>query len=246
MIGPDAEYLEGAHAISGNADAVRERLARALERWEKLREEKKYRNLPVPSVRTAMPPEYADKKLVLRVFLRDLPRGEGDESGRRFTKADLRGMWLDFTKWAWNQNWIAFDDPRAFLPKGKKEQEVDPEVFGRICREVLVDNVRGQAPRWKRPQVKEARLTMKRLPDVDGNHEVEYHGVARMEGEDNSYRPIVHGRATWDPRKKRFLRFELLAIGERAGKWQFNQRARDLGPAPMGIALVFEAPKERD
>ena len=59
------------------------------------------------------------KPMVFRVFLRDLPRAKGDSSGRRFTKADLRGMWLDFTKWAWNVNWIAFDDPRAFLPRGK-------------------------------------------------------------------------------------------------------------------------------
>ena len=32
MIGPDAEYLEGGHAISGNAEDVRRRLRTALDR----------------------------------------------------------------------------------------------------------------------------------------------------------------------------------------------------------------------
>ncbi len=239
MIGPNSEYLEGGGAISGNAKEVEKRLRRALERWHELRREKDYANEEVPVVGTIEPPELAGKPLVFRVFLRDLPRGKGDDSGRRFAKSDIGRGWPTFTRWAWNVNWIAFDDPAVFLPKGAKEEAVPEEAALRICREVLVDNVRGQTPGWKREEVKEAVLTMRRLKDEKGLRVVEYEGSALMESDRQRYAPKLYGRATWDPREKTFRSFDLLAIGERAGHGTFNQRTRDQGPAPMGIALVL-------
>ncbi|MCB9831807.1 MAG: hypothetical protein H6807_04965 [Planctomycetes bacterium] len=240
MIGPDAEYLDGGHGISGNAAVVKERLQKALERWEALRAEKGYANLEVPRVAETRPPEVIGKNLVFRVFLRDLPRGETDDSGRRFRPSDIGRGWMSFVDWAWNLNWIAFADPKAFLPGSTKEEEpLDPAVLARLCRTVLVDNVRGQTPHWRAEDLKEARLGMRRLADEDGDWVIEYRGAARMESATQSYAPRLYGRGRWDPRDGRFRSLEIVAIGDRSGKGVFNQRSRDLGPAPMGIALVL-------
>ncbi len=239
MIGPNAEYLEGGGAISGDAERVRTRMRAALKRWDTLRKEKKYANEKVPAVTNVAVPEIAGKPLVLRVFVRDLPRGESDKSGRRFTKADLRGMWLDFTKWAWNINWLGLDDPSALVPKGKGEEAVESAVFRRICREALVDNVRGQNPHWRDEHVTLAALTMKRLPDDDGNWIIEYRGKAAMVSPRQKFGPTLYGRGSWDPIAKTFVGLDIVAVGAREGSATFNQRGTDTGPSPMGVALTL-------
>ena len=239
MIGPNAEYLEGGGAISGNSTDVRKRLQMALARWDKLRKKLKYANKPVPETTNIVVPAMADKPLVFRVFLRDLPRGKKDESGRRFTKRDLSGLWIDFTKWAWNINWLALDDVAALIPKGKKLETVQSDVFRRICREALVDNVRGQNRGGRDQHVKLAELTMRRLKDTAGNWIIEYRGKASMDSGNAKFAPRLYGRGVWNPKKREFESLEIVAIGDREGAGRFNQRERDRGPAPMGVALVL-------
>ncbi len=243
MIGPDAEYLEGGGAISGSPEKVRRRLEKALERWKKISKKKRYANKKVPRAGSVMPPEYEGKDFVLRVHLRDLPRGKGDDSGRRVTKADRRNrMWMAFTEWAWNENWIAFDKAKEFVTKSKRPQPVDAAVVTKLCRDVLVDNVRGQTPRWKKEHVKLAELTMRRIGTKRGRWTIEYRGKAEMEAGAQKFAPILYGQAVWNPKKREFESLDLLAIGIRAGAGRFNQRKRDVGPAPMGIALGFHKP----
>ena len=242
MIGPDAEYLEGGGAISGGLDEVRRRLRIALDRWKKLRREKKYENQPVPRVTNITVPDMREKSLVLRVFLRDLPRGKRDRSGRRFTKADLRGIWPDFTKWAWNINWIAIGDPKALVPDSKEETPVTSSLFRRLCRETLVDNVRGQNPAWRPEDVRLAELTMRRIKEKGDRVIVEYRGRAAMDSKRQKYAPELYGRAVWNLEDEAFESFDLLAIGDREGAGNFNQRSSDPGPAPMGIVLSLHRP----
>lgn len=245
MLGPHGEYLEGAGAISGNAEQVGERLKKALQRWRRLRREKDYANEDVPAVTTGPPPEFRDKPLVLRVFLRDLPRGKGDDSGRRFTKADLRGMWLDFTQWAWNVNWFAADDPEALVTKSRDWQPVESALFRRLARQTLVDNVRGQNPHWQGAHVQAAELRMRRIEDDDapkGTWTIEYAGRAELRSDRQSFTPTLHGRAVWLPDEKRFESLRLVAVGTREGAGTFNQRGNDPGPAPMGVLLELFAP----
>ena len=238
FIGPDAEFLESAPAYSGNPQGLVRKMKTALDRWAKLRKKKKYANRKVPEVRTFAPPEVADKNFVMRVFLRDLPRGRGDDSGRRYRKADQGAGWMNFIRWAWNVNWITFDDPRAFVTRSDKERPVPAAVATRIAREVLVDNVRGQNPHWRPEHVEKVELTVRRVEVKKGIWHLAYRGEASMKSDRQSYQPKLVGRAQWNPKKRRFESFELVAIGPRQGAGRFNQRRRDPGPAPMGIALV--------
>ncbi len=239
MIGPNAEYLEGGGAISGEADDMRRRLRTALERWKVLRKEKKYKNRRVPPTKNIAVPSVTGKPLALRVFLRDLPRGGADKSGRRVTKEDLRGIWPDFTQWAWNINWTSVEDPSALVPAGDDRQPVSNELFRRLCRDVLVDNVRGQTPRWRTEQVQLAELTMQRVATKRGRWVIEYQGRAAMDSGTLKYEPTLYGRGLWNPKKSRFEELEIVAIGNREGAGTFNQRGNDPGPAPMGVALIL-------
>lgn len=230
MMGPEAEYLEGRFAASGEPVDIRERLKRALDRWETLRKEKGYANKPIPA-KPWSPPPGVEGELILRVNLRDLPRGDGDESGKRRHELAATGMWRDFVKWAWNENWFAVPRATSFVPKGDGEEPVDQAIIRAMAREVLVDNVRGQTQAWRDEEVLEAKLTMKRLSD----RRIEYTGRVSMKAGQRGYDATLYGQGRWNG--KAFEELDLVVLGMRRGRGTFNQRENDLGPAPMGVTL---------
>lgn len=247
MMGPDGEYLAGAREASGNANTLRRKLEQALDRWKALRKEKKYRNRPVPPGEAVAPPEIDSAPLALRVSMRDLPRGKGDDSGRRVEKGDKRGrQWLAFTEWAWNQKWLALEDPRDLVTRSRRSEEVEDRAVQAIVRRALVDNVRGQNPGWKAEHVQEASLTM-RATKVSGREiEIEYEGRAKMKAGEKSFAPTLFGRGTWDPRAEAFTALRIVAIGPREGAGTFNQRTEDKEAAPMGVLLeLHRAPEPK-
>ncbi|MCW5938252.1 MAG: hypothetical protein KF884_08130 [Fimbriimonadaceae bacterium] len=232
MIGPDAEYLEGRFAASGDPADIRARLRRALERWDRMREDKGYANLPVPR-RPWSPPLEVEGELILRVNVRDLPRGDGDRSGARRHELPESGSWREFARWAWNEDWVGLSTASAFVPSGSGEVEVDPKVWREVVRKKFIDTVRGQAPEWRADEVKEASLTMRRTEDG----RIVYQGRARAEGGGRSFEAKVYGEGVWESAAGRFASFDLVALGTRRGASRFNQRENDPGPAPMGVVL---------
>jgi len=244
MIGPDGEYLEGKFAASSDPRDIEARLRRALERWEQLRKQKKYANRPVPAVPEQVPPGLANSPLLLRVSLRDLPRRDGNSAALRWRPGSFDDRnWGAFMNWAWNQNWAAVSDPSAFVTTSKDAQTVPPAAYRQLFREVLVDNVRGQTQSWQDSELQQAELTVRRLSAAK-YWQLEYSGVARMEGRNQRLSLRLHGEAEWDPKQQRFVQFALVAIGERQGAGTFNQRTQDPGPAPIGMALRLFAPEQ--
>ncbi len=242
MIGPNAEYLEGRFAASGEAADIRARLNRALQRWETLRKEKGYANSPVPVVKSALPPGI-EGELILRVNLRDLPRGTGDRSGARFDQVSgNREMFTEYVKWAWNENWIGLPSASAFVPVGSDVETVPPSVSARIAREVLVDNVRGQAPIWQPGEVKEATITKHRVSQTGSVMLIEYSGSVSLGSPRRGYDAKLYGRGEWDTAKKAFKSLSIAVVGMRSGAAQFNRRENDPGPAPMGVSLELYKP----
>lgn len=237
MIGPDAEYLEGRFAASGDPADIRARLKRALDRWDALAKQKGYKNLPIPEQKWSPPPGISGS-LILRVNLRDLPRGEGDKSGaRREDLAANPGYWLDFVRWAWNENWIGFEGPEPFVTRNRERESVPTDVIGRIAREVMVDNVRGQAPIWDSSALKDAKLYKRLIGSSGPVDRIEYTGTVKLESESRGYSATIYGVGEWDRTKRQFNSLDLVAAGPRWGASRFNQRERDPGPAPMGVML---------
>jgi hypothetical protein len=243
MIGPNGEYLEGKFAASGLPDDILKRMERALERWQKLRHQAGYANTPVPKVVTTLPARVAGKDFVLRVHSRDLPRGEGGQ-GRRFDPdKDLNANWGDFKKWAWNVNWLAVDRWRVLVPSSKQVEDVDAAFVTQLAREMLIDNVRGQAKTWSADAVKTAKLTMLGMPNYDVM-KVMYRGEVELDNGQRSMKLKLLGDAVYDQAKRRFRKLRIVAIGLRAGSQGVSQREDDSQPSPIGFAINLYRPPE--
>lgn len=237
MMGPDGEYLEGKFAANGFPDDIKKRMRRALTRWEELRVKKGYDNKPVPRVVTTLPARVDGKEFVLRVHSRDLPRADGPQDTRRFDpNADLKNGWSDFKKWAWNENWLAVDKWRVLVPKGPQVQDVDAEFVMRLAREMLIDNVRGQAGVWPEKAIKKAKLTMQGARSYGGT-KITYRGEVALDDGTRSMTLKLFGDADYDNNQGSFRTLRIVAVGMRKGAHRFNQREDDWGPAPIGFAI---------
>jgi hypothetical protein len=67
-------------------------------------------------------------------------------------------------------------------------------------------------------------------------------GFARLEHSRWSYQCRLHGKAVYDHARRRFVEFELVAVGQRSGRDEFNFREDDPGPAPMGVTHILRGP----
>lgn len=235
-MGPDAEYLEGKFAASGEPADIPARLQRALDRWETIRKSKGYANTPVPATKWARPAN-AKGELVLRVNSRDLPRGNGDRSGARRHELPPNGMWMDFIKWAWNENWLGIPSSGALVPSGSGWEPVSPGVARLIAREALIDNVRGQTPNWSDGEVKLADLKMRVSNSSKGEDLFEYSGKFLLQSGNRKFDATLYGVGRFVPNAKKFVSLDLVVVGMRSGAAVFNQRENDPGPAPMGVTL---------
>ena len=187
---------------------------------------------------------------MLTVTSRDMPRDAGQPKA-----GQPKAARADWRETAWNQDfaWFTKAEARQFLPPGPKvgaKQDLPAPVINRIACAHLIDNVRGQTSPFDEGQIKKARLTAE-VTAVDGN------AVSlRLEGETSTAvdGPRKHsldmrllGTATFDLAKGRFVAFELVAVGVRAGSTQLNGRRGDTDPAPIGIlfTLAGDGPCER-
>lgn len=243
LIGPDGEYLEGRRAASSAAEML-PRFERAVERWQELRKRRRYANKPVPARGQATPPGIGDAKMLLRVSLRDLSGDAPDDVVRWRPGAFDDGNWATFMQWAWNQDWFAVDDPRQLVPTGSEEQAVDADLARRLCAEVFVDRVRGQAASWTPAQVRSADLRMRRTRAAGKATTIEYHGEADLGDGERGVRVRCYGRGEFDPASARFKSFELVGLGLRRGAHPANQRAQMSAPSPIGFALRLHVDAE--
>ncbi len=239
MMGPDSEYLAGMFATS-TAEEVKRLLTQAIAKWKVLAKEKGYAQKEIPYVATGCPfPSIAESAMPIKVNMRDLPR-EGARVGERYEEANRsREIWPDFHRWAWNENWIGFskEDSLAFVPKRAGAEPVDSRVLMRLAREVLVDNVRGQAPSWPEDDIAKLSLSKQRVSQSGSQATIHFKGEARMDSGNAAMTLTLAGQGVWDSQAERFVSFSLAAKGSRSGGWPFNSRSEDPGPAPIGFSL---------
>ena len=238
---------------SNDPKRILDLLEKSLAKWETLsREERLLPTDPKKQLADIKRPErfYPEDGLVLSVTSRDMPR-DADQPKAEQPKA-ARADWRET---AWNQDfaWFTKAEARQFLPAEPKvgaKQDLPAPVVNRIACAHLIDNVRGQTSPFDESQIKKARLTAE-VTAVDGNTV-----SLRLEGETSTAvdGPRKHsldmrllGTATFDLTKGRFVAFELVAVGVRAGSTQLNGRRGDTDPAPIGIlfTLAGDGPCER-
>ena len=237
LMGPDGEYLEGLATASGDPTDLRRRFERALARWQTLRKERKYANKPVPQTGVAMPAGFEDAPLLLRVSVRDLASAACDTTPRWRPGAFDDGNWAEFTRWAWNQSWHGVAAPQQLLPAGAAAATADTAWFRRLCREVFVDTVRGQAPPFADEHVRKAELRMQRQPVRNGKLTVEYEGEVELDDGAHRLRLRLRGRGAFAAADGRCEDLLLVALGERRGAHAANQRAAGPESGWIGFAV---------
>lgn len=175
----------------------------------------------------------------------------------------------DWRAQAWNLDalWFRKDEAIAFVPAGAEPgamAEVPAPLVRRLVRLNLVDNVRGQTPPFPDDAVERASLrsevtavegdlvTLRLTGDVRVVHRGRWRGAdfgdAKAPSEqERGFEGTLLGYATFDRSKDRFTAFEMVALGSRWGATQYNGRADDPGPAPMGVvfSLAGDAPADR-
>jgi hypothetical protein len=241
---------------SRDAERMVDLMQTALRRWSML-EDGAFPALgsaaeAVPDYVPARPDRFPADGLVLRLAARDLPREQ-----------DTRKE--DWRKHAWNLDyaWFSAGEASALVPEpvvGAKRQ-APWEVLRRLARFHLRDFVRGEPSAWPEEAFREGKLEAV-VTSVRGDHvQLALRGAIRLQhearwarpedGEERRYNcgfePALAGEATWDRAQGRFTAFALVAAGPRYGTNQYNNRADDLGPAPLGVAftLAGSAPRDR-
>jgi hypothetical protein len=222
---PSGQFLGSTN--QRDAKVVAEMLRKALEKYQAMEKSER-----LMAQKPSREPEgrslYPEGGLVLQQFSRDLPRPDG---------SDKTGYWAG----AWNTDyaWFTKDEAKALVPASREpgaRQAAPERVVRRIVTCHLIDNVRGEAFLFKPEHVKKAEFALV----VTGAEGDRVH--LRIEGSTKAEEPGVRGfeaalegKATWDAKQERFVRFDLIASGPRFGG--AASRQGDPGPAPLAVAF---------
>ena len=216
---------------SRNPDAIARMLGQALQRWEELPAAQ--RKLPkgtriTPNHRWEN--NYPEAGLVLMGTVRDVPRSADPKRRRR----------SPFNR---NPVWFSRAEARQWLPQEPTVGARHPlpgMLVERLARLHLVDTVGGQSLPFSRAQVAGSKISAEvvaRDGDVvilriRGRTQAEASGQSRWPRE---MRTRLVGRARYDLGKERFVQFDLVALGVRTGRTEFNGRRRNPGPSRVGF-----------
>jgi hypothetical protein len=222
-----------------DAKVVAAMLRAALEKWNGMDRKDRLMEKPPKPGRAGPMSLYPEGGLVLEVFLRDLPRADGE----------VKGFWAG----AWNADvaWFTKDEARSFVPDDLKvgaRRAMAETPARRLVKFHLVDHVRGETSPFGDADVKKAEIALV-VQKVEGPRvDLRIEGATRAvqagewatyEGEvsrERGYEAKLEGRATFDSKEGKFTRFDLVAAGPRWGGTS-GVRHRDLEPQPMGVAF---------
>jgi hypothetical protein len=246
-VAPSGEFL--ASINSNDAKAVAGMLRRALDAWKALPAEKRLgpEREASPKDRPRMEARFPEGGAILFVHTRDLPRGDGVGDG----------PWAN----AWNrdQAWLRPEDVAAFLP-GMREvgatSELPPAMVRRLARCHLVDTVRGQTFPYPDRDVVEAKLKATVISvegaqvtlRLEGSVTLLQKGRWPINGfrdadspteQERRFTGTWRGEARFETKETKLLSFTLVTAGLRHGATQYNGRADDLGPAPLGVVFTL-------
>lgn len=244
-----------ASANTNDPKRIAEMLRRALEKWNTMTKEERLRkDDPRAWAEQVQRPErlYPKDGLVLRVVVRDLPREERPR--------DWRGD-------AWNQDfaWFRRDEMLSLVP-GAPQVGAKGTLPGgaakRFARAHLIDTVRGQSPPYGENAVRKAEFVSEALAvsgdrvrlRISGEAFIEEEGTWAISGFEDMNNPQPRKRgvelkflgfAEFDRTNGRFVAFDVVALGTRWGGTQYNARADDLAPAPIGFLMTLADPTDR-
>lgn len=213
------------------AAPVAQTMRRALDAWNKLPRERRLLAQDPNGWTGKLERDeryYPIGGLILRQYVRDLPH--------KLLPNDWRGK-------AWNQDiaWFRREEAAQFLPSkfevGATSLLPNP-LIRRLAKAHLVDMVRGQTRAFSESEIKMAYLKST-VTGVRGRTiEVRFDGETRADSGSHGMALKLIGGAAYDLNAQKFIRFELVAAGNRWGGTQYNARGNE-PPSPIGIAFTL-------
>lgn len=234
---PSGNFL--ASINSNSADHVLEMMREGLAAWNELPEEQ--RRLAAGNKirpRHRWEDSFPSGGLILSVISRDLP-----EQCDPAAPAEVK----------WNQDhvWFSKDEAKRWLgedPQPGDIHQVPDDLVFRLARFHLVDNVKGQTPRFTRAGVQGSKIWTEVVSRDGTSVELKISGEtvgAAAEGWWQSANGVVTrllGNATFDLEEGSFVKFEMVALGRRWGYTRFNGRRRDGESGPLGYVFRLRDP----
>jgi hypothetical protein len=249
---PDAKGL-GFVFISRPKEPCLKLLQDALKKWTGAP-----KPLPVVKSKETWPELAAKPGLFLIAHSRDLPRGAVQHPGK---SPEEQG--------AWNHLFLALDEKEmaGFLPQGGPKAEVPVELVKKVAKRHLGDFSHGNNGGFRTPDafkkvsmvaetvsVKEPLVTVKLTGDITleegtekydakaqgtqlaitGDHRIDQEGLYGFDGK-------LYGKAVYNTAAKKFVHFELVAVGTRKGLRDKD----DYQPAPIGYTFTIEGQDEK-
>jgi hypothetical protein len=253
----DGKLLAAGHLSGVNGDNVGF-VNKAMKKWLELpaaaRRPGAVNLAPAPPTLLGQPPPGG---LVLRVYTRNMKRDSTGALARIVKKDVADKKTYPAPQWAWNWGGAVFAEPmpdvmwltesewRSLVPANAKKGDTWPVPNGiskRLLRFHLIDSTYGLAAGWKLADIRREKL----LVTVEGNApavRLRLDGEASMATDDDPAKAKhgfdcrVSGILSYDPREKKFSRFDIIAVGDCwGGDWEGGRFARS-GRAPLAIAF---------
>lgn len=233
------------------ADHMLAMMHKALQVWQSLGPEERKSPGPFALDPFVPDPKYAvrfpDGGLILQVYARDLPRNSAQTD-------DWRKNAVNF-----DHAWFTHEEMLSFIPASEapgSRHALPWPVVRRFARFHIIDNVRGETPMWGEQDIRHAALFTEVVARKGDQLILRLTGAVKNVGSGRwPIRPFqekydiergmdvtLSGTLHWNVARRRFDRFDLLAIGTRWGGTEHNLRWDDLDRAP--IAILFELADE--
>jgi hypothetical protein len=212
----------------------------SLKKWKEIKKEDRLLDYdPAEKVKDINRSEskYPTDGMVLKVNSRDMER------------TGLRDS--DWRTHAWNFDfcWFKKDELETMLPgKFEKKTEWDlPEALvRRTCRLHMVDNVRGQTNGFRDDAVKAASIKCKVDKLKKGVVYFDMEGEVELDDGRRGLDAKILGKGEYNTKEQKFTKFELVVVGERWGRTQYNAREDDTERAPIGYCFQIATDKPID
>lgn len=247
----DGELLAYKNA-GQDADVMREVLQQALTKWKRLPESRRKPG--------AVKVEAAGK--VDARFVRTPPAGglvavvynrilDKDERGD-FCKGVCPSLGGD--RAARDHLWLTADEVKSLVSVNAKPGDSFPMpklIAERLLRFHFVDNTRGEPPAWQRNEIRTNDMLLS-VVSVDANEvRLSLTGKAMLADQADvasskrGFDATLSGDLRFDPKKGKFVRFDITAVGQHWGEATFTRNARP-GRQPFGIAIELAGDKPAD
>jgi hypothetical protein len=226
-ITPSGVFL--ASINTNDAKHMADMMRKALDKWKNLSPAQRLAKGDLAAVPVKrLESKYPVDGLVLHEYQRDVLRPE------------LEG----WKATAWNQDfaWFKKEEVAQFVPpdlSSRMSVDIPAAYVKRLARLHFVDQVRGQSVPFAANQVQEAVVTSKVEMIVGTTAYLNFSGQAKCDDGSRGVVLRLYGEGEWDVVRKRFTKFDLVALGQRWGGTQNNEREDDPGPSPIGFAFTI-------